>query len=151
MTTKRLAPRARSWTGRGVWTPALGAALLVWGGEGLGAFPNPEGDGRVTAVEARTCWDETMTFVVHRKFDRYQNASLHGASDAVLAQAGKTVRSPQHSVLGASAHAPETQAPTVQEALDTLMEALTTARAITNNRVRALVLGKDCRSVGGSR
>ena len=112
MTTKRLAPRACSWTGRRALAPVLGAALTVWGGEGLGAFPNPDGTGWMTAVEARTCWDETMTLVVRRKFDRYQDASLHGASDAVFAQAGKAVRSPQFLVLSASAPAPETQAPT---------------------------------------
>ena len=73
---------------------------------------------------------------------------MHGASDAVFAQAGKTVGSPQHSVLGASTPAPETQAPTVQEALDTLTEALTIARAVTNNRVRAVVLGRIAEALG---
>ena len=52
------------------------------------------------------------------------------------------------SVLTASAPAPETQAPTVQAALDTLMEALTTAHAITNNRARALVLGMIAEALG---
>jgi len=118
------------------------------GSEGLGAFPNPDDTGWMTAIEARTCWDKTMTLVVRRKLDRCQDASLHGASDAVFAQTGKAVRYPKSLVLSASAPVPETQAPKVQEALDALAEALTIARAITDNQNRAFALVKIAGALG---
>ena len=47
------------------------------------------GDGRVTAAEAKTWLDDTMTIAARRRFGRLQNASLNGAVGAVLASAGE--------------------------------------------------------------
>ena len=46
-----------------------------------------DGDGRVTAVEAKAYLDDTMTIAARRRFRRHQNASLHGLTGAVLARA----------------------------------------------------------------
>ena len=45
-------------------------------------------DGWVTASEAKTYLDDTMTVAARVEFGRYQNASLNGLTDAVLARAG---------------------------------------------------------------
>ena len=47
-----------------------------------------DGDGRVTAVEAKTYLDDTMTLAARRAFGRLQNASLNGLAGAVLVRAG---------------------------------------------------------------
>ena len=45
-------------------------------------------DGRVTAAEAKLYLDDTMTIAARVEFGRYQNASLDGVTDVVLARAG---------------------------------------------------------------
>ena len=47
-----------------------------------------DGDGRVTAAEAKVYLDDTMTIAARREFRRQQNASLNGVSGTVLARAG---------------------------------------------------------------
>ena len=44
-----------------------------------------DGDGRVTAAEAKTYLDDTMTIAARRTFGRHQNASLNGGVGTVLA------------------------------------------------------------------
>ena len=44
-----------------------------------------DGDGRVTAAEAKLYLDDTMTLAARREFGRHQNASLNGLARAVLA------------------------------------------------------------------
>ena len=46
-----------------------------------------DGDGEVTATEAKTHLDDTMTIVARRTFGRHQNASLNGVVGAVLSRA----------------------------------------------------------------
>ena len=43
-----------------------------------------DGDGQVTAAEAKTYLDDTMTIAARRTFGRHQNASLNGVVEAVL-------------------------------------------------------------------
>ena len=47
-----------------------------------------DGDGQVTAREAKVYLDDTMTLAARRRFGRVQNASLNGMADMVLASAG---------------------------------------------------------------
>ena len=47
-----------------------------------------DGDGVVTAHEAKRYLDDTMTIAARRRFGRIQNASLIGVADMVLASAG---------------------------------------------------------------
>ncbi len=47
-----------------------------------------DGDGQVTATEAKTYLDDTMTIAAREAFGRHQNASLNGVAGAVLARAG---------------------------------------------------------------
>ena len=47
-----------------------------------------DGDGQVTASEAKTYLDDTMTIAARVEFGRHQYASLNGVSGAVLARAG---------------------------------------------------------------
>ena len=47
-----------------------------------------DGDGSVTAVEAKAYLDDTMTLAARREFGRLQNASLNGLATAVLASSG---------------------------------------------------------------
>ena len=47
-----------------------------------------DGDGEVTASEAKTYLDDTMTIAARVEFGRHQYASLNGVSGAVLARAG---------------------------------------------------------------
>ena len=47
-----------------------------------------DGDGQVTALEAKTYLDDTMTLAARREFGRLQNASLNGVTEAVLVSAG---------------------------------------------------------------
>ncbi|MCY4450454.1 MAG: caspase family protein [Immundisolibacterales bacterium] len=47
-----------------------------------------DGDGQVTAVEAKTYLDDTMTVAARVEFGRYQTASLIGSAGTVLARAG---------------------------------------------------------------
>ena len=47
-----------------------------------------DGDGRVTAAEAKVYLDDTMTIAARRGFGRNQYASLNGVAGAVLARAG---------------------------------------------------------------
>ena len=45
-----------------------------------------DGDGQVTAAEAKTYLDDTMTIAARREFGRHQNASLNGVAGMVLAR-----------------------------------------------------------------
>ena len=65
--------------GHGFFTHHLLDALYG-GGDG-------DGDGRVTALEAKTYLDDTMTLAARRAFGRNQTASLSGVTEAVLASA----------------------------------------------------------------
>ena len=47
-----------------------------------------DGDGQVTAAEAKTYLDDTMTIAARVEFGRYQTASLVGPAGTVLARAG---------------------------------------------------------------
>ena len=47
-----------------------------------------DGDGQVTAAEAKTYLDDTMTVAARVEFGRYQTASLVGPAGTVLARAG---------------------------------------------------------------
>ena len=47
-----------------------------------------DGNGQVTAAEAKIYLDDTMTIAARVEFGRYQNASLVGHADTVLASAG---------------------------------------------------------------
>ena len=47
-----------------------------------------DGDGQVTAREAKVYLDDTMTLAARRRFGRLQNASLNGMAGMVLASAG---------------------------------------------------------------
>ena len=47
-----------------------------------------DGDGRVTAAEAKVYLDDTMTIAARREFGRDQYASLNGVAGEVLARAG---------------------------------------------------------------
>ena len=47
-----------------------------------------DGDGQVTAAEAKAYLDDTMTLAARREFGRLQNASLNGVAGAVLVSAG---------------------------------------------------------------
>ena len=47
-----------------------------------------DGDGSVTAREAKVYLDDTMTLAARRRFGRLQNASLNGMAGMVLASAG---------------------------------------------------------------
>ena len=60
-----------------------------------------DGDGRVTAVEAKTYLDDTMTLAARREFGRHQNASLNGVAGAVLASAGTAGTFPTRPALDA--------------------------------------------------
>ena len=46
-----------------------------------------DGDGQVTAAEAKTYLDDTMTIAARRAYGRHQNANLNGAVGIVLARA----------------------------------------------------------------
>ncbi len=59
-----------------------------------------DGDGRVTAVEAKTYLDDTMTIAARRRFGRHQNASLNGEVGVVLARAGEGGVFPPRPALG---------------------------------------------------
>ena len=48
-----------------------------------------DGDGLVTAAEAKRYLDETMTISARRTYGRRQNATLNGLTDAVLARASQ--------------------------------------------------------------
>ena len=48
-----------------------------------------DGDGQVTAAEAKIWLDDTMTLAARRRFGRHQTASLDGVTGAVLARAGE--------------------------------------------------------------
>ena len=56
--------------------------------EALYGAGDADGDGRVTAAEAKVYLDDTMTIAARREYRRQQNASLNGVSVAVLARAG---------------------------------------------------------------
>ena len=47
-----------------------------------------DGDGRVTASEAKTYLDDTMTIAARVEFGRYQTASLNGVAGGLLASVG---------------------------------------------------------------
>ena len=74
-----------------------------------------DGDGEVTAAEAKTYLDDTMTIAARVVFGRYQHASLNGAPGAVLARAKKDGAFPDRPVVGDeeadSAAGEETEAP----------------------------------------
>ena len=67
-------------SGHGMFTHHLLDALYGGG--------DADGDGRVTAAEAKAYLDDTMTIAARVEFGRHQNASLDGAAGAVLASAG---------------------------------------------------------------
>ena len=79
-------------SGHGMFTHHLLDALYG-GGDG-------DGDGRVTALEAKRYLDDTMTIAARVEFGRYQNASLDGAAETVLASAGLGGGFPPRPVLG---------------------------------------------------
>ncbi|MCY4454066.1 MAG: SUMF1/EgtB/PvdO family nonheme iron enzyme [Immundisolibacterales bacterium] len=84
-----------SWDERarhGIFTHHLLDALY---GEG-----DLDGDGQVTAREAKAYLDDTMTIAARVEFGRYQNASLNGRSGAVLARAGSGGEFPPRPTLG---------------------------------------------------
>ena len=59
-----------------------------------------DGDGEVTAVEAKTYLDDTMTIAARRRFGRHQTASLNGEVGVVLARAGDGGAFPPRPALG---------------------------------------------------
>ena len=85
--------------GHGLFTHHLLDALYG-GGDG-------DGDGRVTALEAKEYLDDTMTLAARRAFGRHQTASLNGVSGAVLASAGAGGVFPGRPVLDGGGSAPE--------------------------------------------
>ena len=80
-----------------VLTAASGAQMASWddkAGHGLftehlldGLYGAADGDGRVTAREAKGHLDRTMTRAARREFGREQDAGLHGDGGAVLSVA----------------------------------------------------------------
>ena len=58
-----------------------------------------DGDGEVTATEAKTYLDDTMTIAARVEYGRHQTASLDGAVGAVLARAGEDGAFPGRPVL----------------------------------------------------
>ena len=58
-----------------------------------------DGDGRVTATEAKLYLDDTMTIAARREFGRNQYASLNGVAGAVLARVGDEGAFPPRPVL----------------------------------------------------
>ena len=82
-----------------VLTAASGAQMASWDeGSGHGLFTehlldglygaaDADGDGRVTAREAKGHLDRTMTHAARREFGREQDAGLHGDGGAVLSVA----------------------------------------------------------------
>ena len=66
--------------GHGMFTHHLLDALYGGG--------DADGDGQVTAWEAKAYLDDTMTIAARVEFGRHQNASLVGMEDAVLASVG---------------------------------------------------------------
>ncbi len=66
-----------------------------------------DGDGRVTAVEAKTYLDDTMTIAARVEFGRHQNASLNGEAGAVLARAGEGGAFPRRPGLGEAEPGPD--------------------------------------------
>ena len=61
-----------------------------------------DGDGQVTAQEAKIYLDDTMTIAARVEFGRYQNASLNGIVDMVLASASADGMFPPRPDLDAS-------------------------------------------------
>ena len=78
--------------GHGMFTHHLLDALYG-GGDG-------DGDGRVTALEAKRYLDRHMTRAARRQYRRIQEASLNGAAETVLASAGLGGGFPPRPVLG---------------------------------------------------
>ncbi len=66
-----------------------------------------DGDGEVTAVEAKTYLDDTMTIAARRRFGRHQNASLNGEVGVVLARAGEGGAFPPRPALGETEPGPD--------------------------------------------
>ena len=64
-----------------------------------------DSDGAVTAAEAKTYLDDTMTLAARREFGRHQNANLNGAADAVLASAGEAGAFPTRAESGEAGEA----------------------------------------------
>ena len=73
-----------------------------------------DGDGQVTASEAKTYLDDTMTLAARRRFKRRQNASLNGTAHAVLASAGAEGAFPPRAA-GAETEATQEEDPVAAE------------------------------------
>ena len=73
-----------------------------------------DGDGEVTAVEAKTYLDDTMTIAARRRFGRHQNASLNGEVGVVLARAGEGGAFPPRPALGEAEPGPDAAVETTE-------------------------------------
>ena len=82
------------------------------------------GDGKVTAAEAKTYLDDTMTLAARREFGRHQNASLNGASGVVLASAGAGGAFPPRPALGEGGGGTEDMAPPPELSAEEVEQAL---------------------------
>ncbi len=91
-----------------------------------------DGDGQVTAAEAKTYLDDTMTLAARRRFKRRQNASLNGTAHAVLASAGAEGAFPTRA---ASA---ETEAPPEEDTVAVEAETASAVEAPSDENLRAL-------------
>ena len=79
--------------GHGLFTHHLLDALYGKGDE--------DGDGKVTAREAKAWLDDHMTYAAQRRFGRVQNATLSGEAGLVLAHAGAGGAFPERRMLEA--------------------------------------------------
>ena len=70
------------------WDEAAGHGLFThYLLDALYGAGDADGDGQVTAAEAKTYLDDTMTIAARRAYGRHQNANLDGLADAILASA----------------------------------------------------------------
>ena len=105
--------------GMTVLTASSGAEVASWDEEtGHGLFTHhlldalygkgdADGDGSVTALEAKAYLDREMTGAARRSFGRIQNASLRGEATTVLAAVVSSEEFPQRPMLDEFGHRPE--------------------------------------------